>query len=171
MPARRAASSRKTVPFDVDALWAVKRIGPPALSPDGRVACAAVTSFSMDKNVGTTELWLYPTGFGARAGVPPKPRRLTAGDKDSDPRWSPDGTRIAFTARRKDDAEAQIYVIAPDGGEATRLTRIATGASAHGPLACPACGRTVAVSWPTRSVLCRCGLRLVSPPRPVSEPT
>ena len=58
--------------------------------------------------------------------LPPgrKSRRLTAGDKDSDPRWSPDGSRIAFTAKRKDDAEAQIYLIAPDGGEATRLTSI-----------------------------------------------
>jgi hypothetical protein len=49
-------------------------------------------------------------------------------------------------------------------------SELATGASAHGPFACPACGRTVAVSWPARSVLCRCGLRLVSPPQPVSEP-
>ena len=127
MPARRAASSRKTVPFDVDALWAVKRIGPPTLSPDGRVACAAVTSFSMDKNVGSSELWLFPTVHGGAAG---KPRRLTTGDKDGDPRFSPDGSPIAFIAKRKDDSEAQIYLIAPDGGEATRLTSIETGTSA-----------------------------------------
>ena len=49
-----------------------------------------------------------------------RPRRLTAGDKDSEPRWSPDGKWIAFTAKRKDDAEPQVYRIAPDGGEAER---------------------------------------------------
>ena len=59
-----------------------------------------------------------------------KPRRLTAGDKDSDPKWSPDGDAIAFTAKRKDDDEPQIYLIAPDGGEARRLTSLATGCAA-----------------------------------------
>ena len=57
-------------------------------------------------------------------------RRLTAGDKDSDPVWSPNGKWIAFCAKRKDDDEAQIYLIAPDGGEARRVTSLSTGASA-----------------------------------------
>ena len=68
------------------------------------------------------------TGLASGSAIR-KPRRLTAGDKDSDPRWSPDGRFIAFTTKRKDDAEPQIYLIAPDGGEAERLTNIATGAS------------------------------------------
>ena len=55
---------------------------------------------------------------------------LTAGDKDSDPKWSPAGDAIAFTAKRKDDEEPQIYLIAPDGGEARRLTTLATGCAA-----------------------------------------
>ena len=129
MAARRTSSARSKPPLDVDALWALKRIGVPTLAPDGRLACAPVTSFSFDRNLGSTELWLFATGYGNGA-APGKPRRLTAGDKDSDPRWSPDGSRIAFTAKRKDDTEAQIYLIAPDGGEAPRLTNIATGAAA-----------------------------------------
>jgi len=129
MAARRTSSARSKPPLDVDALWALKRIGAPTLAPDGRLACAPVTSFSFDRNLGSTELWLFATGYGNGA-APGKPRRLTAGDKDSDPRWSPDGSRIAFTAKRKDDTEAQIYLIAPDGGEATRLSNIATGAAA-----------------------------------------
>ena len=55
---------------------------------------------------------------------------LTAGDKDSDPQWSPDGRWIAFTAKRKDDDAPQLYIIAPDGGEARRLTQLATGCAA-----------------------------------------
>ncbi len=57
-----------------------------------------------------------------------KARRLTAGDKDSEPCWSPDGKWIAFAAKRKDDEEPQVYLIAPDGGEARRLASVAGGA-------------------------------------------
>src|SRR4029450_13724919 len=105
----------------VEDLWAIKRIGPPTVSQDGRSACAAVTSFDMEKNEGRTELWLFPTD-GGRA------RRLTAGDKDSEPCWSPDGKWIAFAAKRKDDEEPQVYLIGPAGGERGRLASVASGA-------------------------------------------
>jgi dipeptidyl aminopeptidase/acylaminoacyl peptidase len=125
MPAhRRRAAPRKT-PLTVEALWSIARIGTPTLSPDGTTACASVTRYDMEKNEDTTELWLFLTGIGG--GGQARARRLTAGDKDSGPRWSPDGRWIAFTAKRKGDDEPQIYVIAPDGGEARRLTTLSTG--------------------------------------------
>ena len=133
MPSRRSGRTRAVPPIDVEALWQLKRIGNPTLSPDGRVACAAVTSFTMETDESRTELWLFPTGMGDGNGVEKiagRPRRLSAGDKDSEPRWSPDGKWIAFTAKRKDDSEPQVYRIATDGGEAERVTRIATGAAA-----------------------------------------
>ena len=113
----------KQKPLTVEGLWGIRRVGVPTISPDGNNACATVTAYDMDKNEGSGELWLFPTDGG-------KARRLAAGDKDSDPHWSPDGKWIAFTAKRKDDQEPQIYLIAPDGGEANRLTNVATGASA-----------------------------------------
>jgi dipeptidyl aminopeptidase/acylaminoacyl peptidase len=125
MPGRRAPPRKPAL--TVAALWAIRRIATPTLSPNGGIACAAVTRYDMARNEDATELWLFPTGFGA-AGKS-SARRLTAGDKDSGPRWSPDGQWIAFTAKRKDDDEAQIYLIAPDGGEARRLTTLATGCS------------------------------------------
>ena len=64
MPSRRNGRSRALPPLDVEALWQLKRIGNPTLSPDGRVACASVTSFAMDTNESRTELWLFPTGMG-----------------------------------------------------------------------------------------------------------
>jgi len=126
--AARARAAAERPPLSVEALWAIKRIGTPALSPDGAQACAAVTSYDMERNDSRTGLWLFPTGLGGGArGGAGKARRLTAGDKDSDPRWSPDGRWIAFTAKRKDDEEPQLYLIAPDGGEATRLAKLAGG--------------------------------------------
>ena len=123
-------TARRVVPLTAEALWAIKRIGTPTLSPDGALACAAVTSYDVAKNDSRTELWLYPTGFGGAArGAAARARRLTAGDKDGDPKWSPDGRFIAFTAKRDDDDEPQVYLIAPDGGEARRLAAIAGGAS------------------------------------------
>jgi dipeptidyl aminopeptidase/acylaminoacyl peptidase len=127
--ATRRLAKRKP-PLSVEALWAVRRIGTPTLSPDGAWACSAVTRFDMEKNESSTSLWLFPTGLGPARNGTRRARMLTAGDKDSDPKWSPDGKWIAFTAKRKDDEEPQLYLIAPDGGEAKRLTRVATGCSA-----------------------------------------
>lgn len=112
----------------VEELWKLERPAQPTLSPDGAQACVSVSSFDMEENQANSSLWLL-SAFGGM------PRRLTScGDKDGEPRWSPDGQSIAFVARRsgvgghKDDAETQVYLIAPDGGEAVRLTDMPTGA-------------------------------------------
>ena len=149
MPAPRrnravaAARRSRKPPLTVEALWAIKRIATPTLSPDGSVACAAVTSFAMEKNDSSTSLWLFPTGFG-KSPIR-RARLLTAGDKDGDAKWSPNGATIAFSAKRKDDDEPQLYVIAPDGGEARRVTTLSTGVAA---LKWFADGKRIAfVSW------------------------
>ena len=109
-------------------LWKLERPGQPTLSPDGAQVCISSSAYDMKDNEGRTSLWIL-SGFGG------EPRRLTsAGEKDGEPSWSPDGRLIAFVAKRhgvdgaKDDDERQVYVIAPDGGEARRVTDIATGA-------------------------------------------
>ena len=117
--------SARRPPLNVEALWQLRRVGAPTLSPDGAQACAAVTAYDMERNEGVTSLWLFPTSpSGAKAA---RARKLTSGEKDVDPAWSPDGRSVAFVAKRKDDAEPQVYVIAPDGGEARRVTNLATG--------------------------------------------
>src|SRR5512134_61708 len=110
--------------FTAEDLWKIERLAQPTLSPDGAQACVSVTAYDMKQNKGRSSLWLLST-FGGEA------RRLTsAGEKDGEPRWSPDGRWIAFVAKRDKDEEPQVYLIAPDGGEARRLTELATGASA-----------------------------------------
>jgi dipeptidyl aminopeptidase/acylaminoacyl peptidase len=118
---------KKSNRLTVDDLWKFERPAQPTLSPDGAQACVSVTSFDMKENKARASLWLL-SAFGG------EPRRLTsAGEKDGEPRWSPDGRWIAFVARRPapdgeaDGDEAQVYVIPPDGGEARRLTEMPTG--------------------------------------------
>ena len=49
--------------------------------------------------------------------------QLTFGERgESNPRWSPDGKAIAFTARRDPDTNNQIYLLDVGGGEARRVT-------------------------------------------------
>ena len=120
--------AEKKHPITVDDLWALERIGGISLAPDGALAVCSVSSHSMQDNKGQSNLWLLSTFGGA-------PRRLTAcGDKDGQAAWSPRGDAIAFIAKReqqgKKDDTPQLYTIAPDGGEARRISDFAPGIEA-----------------------------------------
>lgn len=114
------ASDKK--PLSAEALWELKRLSSPAVSPDGRWAVVGVATNDRKKDQPSTRLWLFDTQGGA-------PRPLTAeGFNSGNPVWSPDGSRILFESKRGDDEVSQLYVIALGGGEAVRLTRVPTGA-------------------------------------------
>lgn len=114
----------QTQPYSAEAMWGLKRLGDPAISPDGRVAVVPVTSYDIAANKANTDLWLVPT-------KPGRARQLTSGDaSDTSPVWSPDGQLIAFVSKRNDDEQAQLYVIPVDGGEARRITNVPTGVMA-----------------------------------------
>jgi dipeptidyl aminopeptidase/acylaminoacyl peptidase len=86
------------------------------ISPDGRHVVFEVQRVDRKTEKRYSNLWLAQTG-GGRA------REFTCGDQvDTQPRWSPDGRRIAFLSNRADEKQPQIYVLPFDGGEARRLT-------------------------------------------------
>ncbi|MEO8019095.1 MAG: S9 family peptidase [Pseudomonadota bacterium] len=105
-------------------MWALKRLGDPAITPDGKLAVFPVTTYDIAENKGLTDLWMIPVAGG-------EAKQLTS-DKagDSQATVSPDGKWVAFISKRGDDTESQIYVIAMDGGEARRVTNVPTGVSA-----------------------------------------
>jgi dipeptidyl aminopeptidase/acylaminoacyl peptidase len=105
-------------------MWALKRLGDPAITPDGLTAVVPVTTYDIAENKGMTDLWLIPVAGG--------PARQLTSDKANDTQAtvSPDGKWIAFVSKRGDDTESQVYVIAVDGGEARRVTNVPTGAGA-----------------------------------------
>ena len=88
----------------------------PAVSVTGRVA------FVREDADGRGDLWLV----GGAPGTPE--RHFTRGSKADDeaPAWSPDGTQIAFTRKRK-GRPAQLYVARVDGGGLRRITNLRRG--------------------------------------------
>jgi dipeptidyl aminopeptidase/acylaminoacyl peptidase len=109
-------------PITHEDLWLMKRLSAPAISPDGRLAVVPVTEPAYDAAAQRVDLWLVPTD-----GVVP-PRQLTfSAEPEATPVFSPDGRRIAFTAQRTDDTAPQVYVLDLDGGEARRVTAVASG--------------------------------------------
>jgi dipeptidyl aminopeptidase/acylaminoacyl peptidase len=94
------------------------------ISPDGRTVAFVVTVLSQEKDEYLSNIWLVDTAGG-------EPRRFTTGPRrDTAPRWSPDGSRLAFVSERDTKKKGQLYVMPAQGGEATRLTDLDNGAGA-----------------------------------------
>jgi dipeptidyl aminopeptidase/acylaminoacyl peptidase len=66
--------------------------------------------------------------FSARISGEGKPVRLTAGTRDTSPRWSPDGNWLAFVRPDEKDIP-QIHLLSMRGGEARPITTLPRGAS------------------------------------------
>jgi len=113
-----AAPARAQRPMGIVDLLSLPRTGDPQLSPDGRFVLYTLGQPDWKANRRVTHIW--------RAAVGPatgEPVQITTGvDGESAPRWSPDGTTIAFVAKRGDNEFAQLYLMRVDGGEARQLT-------------------------------------------------
>jgi dipeptidyl aminopeptidase/acylaminoacyl peptidase len=120
-PAAVWADPERRVPT-VDDLLAIKTLGGARISPDGKWVAYGVNHADFKQDAFVSHLWLADTATG-------KSRQLTRGDKSAgNPHWSPDGKWLAFTSDRAGD-KSQVYVIAPDGGEAVQLTKAENGVS------------------------------------------
>ena len=109
------------VPDDV---YRLSGASDPRLDPSGRTVAFPIWSIDRESNEYRSNIWLAPVD-----GSEP-PRRFTTGERrDGTPRWSPDGSRLAFTSSRKEKEPAQLYVIPVGGGEPTRLTELKEDAS------------------------------------------
>lgn len=106
----------------IDESLSMKSAGGAQISPDGRYVAYLVTQTNWDENEFITQIWLANLATGERL-------QLTSGKKSSSgPQWSADSRRIAFTSDR--DGKRQIYVISPNGGEATKITDEENGVGA-----------------------------------------
>jgi dipeptidyl aminopeptidase/acylaminoacyl peptidase len=115
------SGGRGMVPED---LTRIQFVTDPQLSPDGRRVAFVVTTLSEERDEYLSNIWVVDVAGGV-------PRRFTAGPRrDLEPRWSPDGSRLAFLSERTAKDKLQLYVMPADGGEATKLTALDNGVSA-----------------------------------------
>ena len=107
------------------------------LSPGGNSVVIETERADWDQKIFRTDLWLYRDDTKSLI-------QLTQSGHDTQPQWSPDGRWVAFLSERKSSTEkdsdssdkartglkakddkgetAQLYLISPNGGEATLLT-------------------------------------------------
>src|ERR1700722_9019001 len=119
-----AKATTAVKPITHEALWMMKRVGAPAVSPDGKWVVFSVLEPAYDPDKALSDLRRAPAD-----GIKP-PRRLpnTKAPED-DAAWSPDSAGIAFSTKREGDDVEQIYILdVAQGGEARRLTNLSTGA-------------------------------------------
>jgi dipeptidyl aminopeptidase/acylaminoacyl peptidase len=125
MLAGAAATPAAQTRLTHELLWTMKRVGAPAVSPNGKWVVFSVLEPSYEPDKEVSDLWLVPADGSAA------PRRITnTRAPESGAAWSPDSRSIAFASRREGDDSEQIYILdLVSGGEARRLTDLATGAS------------------------------------------
>jgi len=124
--------ARRLEPQD---LYAIKLVEDPQITPDGERIAYVVAEIDRTTYEYHRTIWVaVATGQG-------QPRRYTAGDNDTSPRWSPDGRSLAFVrapageVKPKNESERdrgvgkpQLWLLPADGGEAYQLTWARWGA-------------------------------------------
>ncbi len=94
-----------------------RAVGTPRISPDKTRVVYTINDAVMtaDKSEFVTQIWMASTDGKQNY-------QITFGDKSStNPKWSPDGSTIAFTSNRKDNRN-QIFLLRVAGGEAEQIT-------------------------------------------------
>ncbi len=111
--------------FELDDYTRIVRVADPQIAPDGRSIVVLISRANLDEDRWDAELASVDIGSGVQ-----QPHMLTTGRKGiSSPKFSPDGSKIAFLMADGPgkDAHIQIYTIAAKGGEPHAVTTAPTG--------------------------------------------
>jgi dipeptidyl aminopeptidase/acylaminoacyl peptidase len=109
-------------PITAEDVYKFHYVEDPQISPDGQ--WIAYVQMNMDKldNGYKRNIWLMPTDGG-------KAIQMTRSGKDSSPRWSPDGSMLAFASARNQKSQIYLLRMTAPGGEPRALTNMPNGAT------------------------------------------
>ncbi len=113
-------------PFTFEDMMSLKRIGGPAISPDGKWVLFAAVDVDLKENKRTSHLWVVPVAGGTARQLPATPAGESGG------RWSPDGKSYLYLSAA--EGGSQIWVTGFDQasgmptGAPKKITSISTEA-------------------------------------------
>jgi dipeptidyl aminopeptidase/acylaminoacyl peptidase len=115
--------ARKLTP---ESLLELTFIASAQLSPDGQRAAAVQTTIAEPKEEDKfpyyrSRIYLYDIQSGEGKAFTQSPKA------DTMPRFSPDGSQLAFLSQRHEEDKSQLYVMPLSGGEARQLTKLKSG--------------------------------------------
>ena len=108
-------------PLNVDDIYNLKEVRDPQRSPDGKWVAYAVARAVKDTDKNDTDLWMV--SWDGRQQV----QLTSTPEGESAPRWSPDGTYLAFLSSRQGAKDAQVWLMNRAGGEAVKVTDVKGG--------------------------------------------
>ncbi len=118
---------QQRVPITTERLKEIRFVGDMHLSTDGKRVAFEVRECPPGQIKGRTRIWTVE-----REEAPgSQPLLLTHGKKDDVcPRWSPDGTQLAFISTGEGEKDRpQLHLIAATGGEARQVCSMPNGVS------------------------------------------
>jgi len=113
-------------PFTFQDMMALKRIGGPVVSPDGKWVLFAAVDVDLTENKRTSHLWVVPTAGGPARQIPGTPAGESGG------RWSPDGKSYLYLSAA--EGGSQVWIGGFDSASGTpngapkKITNISTEA-------------------------------------------
>jgi dipeptidyl aminopeptidase/acylaminoacyl peptidase len=121
--AELSAQDTRTV-LETDHFFELKNVRNPQISPEGTWVAYTVSESDLDANKSETRIWMVSAEGGEP--IPMTAKGYSAGN----PRWSPDGKYLSFTAARN-GGQTQVWALNRLGGEAQQITDIKQGVNSY----------------------------------------
>ncbi|PYK49749.1 MAG: S9 family peptidase [Verrucomicrobia bacterium] len=113
-------------PFTFEDMMALKRVGAPVPSPDGKWVVFDCEDVDLAANTKISHLWIVPASGGGSRRLNPTPNH------EERPRFSPDGKRLIWTSKATDPTQIWMCDFDPEAGQLIgkphQVTSISTGA-------------------------------------------
>ncbi|MCA1801515.1 MAG: hypothetical protein LC662_03540, partial [Rhodothermaceae bacterium] len=118
-----SAQNTQTV-LETDHFFELNNVRNPQISPEGTWVAYTVSESDLDANESETRIWMVSAEGGEP--IPMTAKGYSAGN----PRWSPDGKYLSFTAARN-GGQTQVWALNRLGGEAQQITDIKQGVNSY----------------------------------------